>query len=85
MLEGKNLYFVKFEHREGTSAKGVDYEFSNITLSDGLESFQLPLDINLVKQAEQLNRKDKINIVVDLQIGFNNRINLKVIEITKLG
>lgn len=78
MLKGEGLIYVKHEHRAGVSKDGRDYEFANVTLSDGLESFPLPLDFTVVPVFEKMNRGDSVDLLIDLDIGFNNRVNLLV-------
>lgn len=85
MLKGEKLYFVESEHRRGTNKDGVPYEFANITLSDGLESFKIPLSLDLVNSIGNLKRKDLINIQVDISIGYNNRINLTVTDLSSVN
>lgn len=62
----KSIKFVKVDHLKGTSKAGNPYEFANITLSDGIESFKLPLDLSIVPTAKMFTRGEDVKVVIDL-------------------
>lgn len=68
----KPLTFVRAEHLTGTSKKtGNPYEICNVTLSDGIESFELPFAPQLVHPLSQLQRGDKVNVFTAVEQRFN--------------
>lgn len=78
MLKGEGLIYVRHEHRKGVSKDGNDYEFANVTLSDGLESFTLNIDFSILPMFDQFRKGEAIDITVDVDIGYNNRISLLI-------
>lgn len=72
MLQGKNLVYIRADKNEGVSTKsGLPYCFANLTLSDGLESFKLDLNPDIVPLLTTFKKGDKVNIVVDVREVFN--------------
>lgn len=72
MLNGK-LSFVKLDHLKGTSQSGHDYEFANVTLSDGLDGFKLNLSLDLVDVVRNFKRGDFVKIALDVRFDeFGN-------------
>lgn len=72
MLTGKNLNFIRAEKVEGVSNKsGLPYCFAHLTVSDGMESFKLDLDPNIVHLVSGFNKGEKVNIFVDVRENFN--------------
>lgn len=66
MLKGEYIY-VDLEHRNGISTKnGQPYNFANVTLSDGLESFTQSIDPELVPSFNGAQRGDKVQISVQI-------------------
>jgi len=82
MLKGEKLVFIRHEHRKGISQKNeMPYEFANVTLSDGLESFKINLDLAIVPIVERFKKGDAVNIVVDVLEGFNNRSDFLITDV----
>lgn len=82
MLKGEGLVFIRHEHRKGISSKtDQPYEFANVTLSDGLESFKLNLDLAIIPMFERFKKGDKITITVDVLEGFNNRPEFLITDV----
>lgn len=72
MLQGKNLNFIRAEKNEGVSKNsGLPYCFANLTVSDGMESFKLDLNPEIVPLMAAFKKGDKVNIVVDVRENFN--------------
>lgn len=84
MLSGE-LIFIRHDRVTGTNDKGVNYDFANITLSDGLESFTLGLDLSILPMVSNLKKGDNINLTVDIaNVGRNVRFSVSdVIKIEK--
>lgn len=70
MLEG-NLLFVETNRIKGTSAKGKDYDFTNLIVSDGFQSVELGMSDHLVDAPvmSQLRKGEKIKLTVDYKRG----------------
>lgn len=82
MFIGEKLVFIRHQHRAGISAKtNKEYEFANVTLSDGLESFTLDVDLSVVKKFEDFRRGDKVVVTLDAVEGFGNNISFVVSNI----
>lgn len=82
MLKGEKLIFIRHEHRQGISQKNdMPYEFANVTLSDGLESFKLNIDLAIVPMFDRFKKGEEINIVIDVLEGFNNRPDFLVTDV----
>lgn len=74
MLEGKNLIFIRHERNTGVGKESnKPYDFANLTLSDGLESFKMPIEPHLTesKLMHDLKKGDKVTITVDVFENFN--------------
>lgn len=74
MLQGKNLTYIRHERNQGIGKNsGQPYDFANITLSDGLESFKLDLKPELTEKStlENLRKGDKVTVIVDVYENFN--------------
>lgn len=70
MFEGVYT-FLRAQRNSGVAAKtGKDYDFSTITISDGLESVQLETTPEVVEKSNSLKRGDKI--LVALLVYKNN-------------
>ncbi|MEK5234092.1 hypothetical protein MHB42_20600 [Lysinibacillus sp. FSL K6-0232] len=85
MLESvKPLVFIRAERNKGYSEKSKkDYDFANITLSDGLESLKVDIQPELVEQCQTLYKKgDNVVITVDIT-EVNNRARFIVTKIKK--
>lgn len=85
MLEStKPLVFIRTERNKGYSeAKKKDYDFANITLSDGLESMKIDIVPELAEQYQNVFKKgEKVVITVDMSES-NNRLKFVVTEVKK--
>lgn len=85
MLEStKPLVFIRSERNKGYSEKSKkDYDFANITLSDGLESMKLDIVPELAEQCQTAFKKgEKVVITVDISES-NNRTKFVVSEVKK--
>lgn len=75
MLTGVFTY-IRAERNQGISKpeKGSKpYDFCNVTLSDGIESFQLDLEPNAyLTSIEGLKKGDKVDIEVEVGERFKN-------------
>ena len=72
LVNDKKLLFVGANRVKGTSKKtNAEYDFANIEVSDGIGSFELPLEVHL---AETLNRDlargQEIKVRVDIRKQF---------------
>lgn len=81
MLSG-NLIFIRHDRIQGTNDKGNNYDFANVTLSDGLESFTLGLDLSILPMVQNFRRGDNVLLTVDLQNQGRN-VRLIVSDIKK--
>lgn len=82
MLKGK-LKYIRHARIQGVSNKNqLPYDFANITLSDGDESFKLDLTTNLAETRllQDLKKGTMVNIEVDV-IQDNNRTQFIVSDI----
>lgn len=80
MLKGE-LVYIRHEHRSGIGkTSGEPYEFANVTLSDGLESIKLNIDLQIVPMFEGFKKGEKIAITVDLIEAFN-RLDLLIVDV----
>lgn len=87
MLKGEKLTYIRHERNTGVGNKsGKPYDFANITLSDGIESFKLDLKPELTeyKEVAELKKGDKITITVDIFERFKETSYI-VSEIRKLA
>lgn len=85
MLESrKPLVFIRAERNKGYSEKKQkDYDFANITLSDGLESLKVDINPELVEHCHSAFKKgDKVAITVDIT-EMNSRTVFVVTEVKK--
>lgn len=74
MLKGDNLTYIRHDRMQGIGAKsGKPYDFANVTLSDGLESFKLDIRPEMTESSKvlALRKGDKVNIKVDVFENFN--------------
>lgn len=87
MLESKKpLVFIRSERNKGYSEKSKkDYDFANITLSDGLESLKMDIVPELAEQYQNSFKKgDNVVITVDISES-NNRTKFIVSEVKKVS
>jgi len=78
----KPLVFIRAERNKGYSEKSKkDYDFANITLSDGLESLKMDITPDLVANLD-FRKGDKVVITVDVSES-NNRTKFMVTEVKK--
>lgn len=91
MLEGKNLTFIRADRMQGTGKNGRPYDFANVTLSDGLESFKIDIKPEMTERPEVYNLKkgDKVDIKVDIYENFNRTAfivsDIKYVTNAKVG
>lgn len=80
----KPLVFIRAERNKGYSEKSKkDYDFANITLSDGLESLKMDIVPELAEQTQSLFKKgDNVVITVDISEA-NNRTKFVVSNVKK--
>lgn len=80
----KPLVFIRAERNKGYSEKSKkDYDFANITLSDGLESLKMDIVPELAEQYQSSFKKgDNVVITVDIS-EMNNRTKFVVTEVKK--
>jgi len=80
----KPLKFIRTERNKGYSEKKQkEYDFANITLSDGLESLKMDIVPELVEQYQsQFKKGDNVVITVDMNES-NNRLQFVVTEVKK--
>lgn len=71
MLQGKNLTFIRAELIEGVSKHNKEYSICNITLSDGLESFKLNMQKEVMGFISAFKKGDKVNIEIDVVENYN--------------
>jgi len=78
------LIFIRAERNKGYSEKSKkDYDFANITLSDGLESLKMDIVPELAEQYKNSFKKgDNVVITVDVS-ELNNRARFVVTEVKK--
>jgi hypothetical protein len=78
----KPLVFIRAERNKGYSEKSKkDYDFANITLSDGLESLKMDINPELVPT---LSFKKGDNVIVTVDVSeSNNRTKFVVSEVKK--
>lgn len=84
---GKRLTYIRHERNAGVSSKsGKPYDFCNITLSDGLESFVMDMEHHLNESPDllDLNKGDLINLKIDVYESFN-RTQFKVVGVKKVN
>ena len=87
MLESKKpLVFIRSERNKGYSEKSKkDYDFANITLSDGLESLKMDIVPELAEQYQNSFKKGD-NVVINVDISeSNNRTKFIVSEVKKVS
>lgn len=81
MLSGK-FTFIRHEHNQGFSEKSKkDYDFASITLSDGIESFDIDLEQAVIPSLAGLKKGDEVNIQVEIGIRFK-RTAFKVVNVS---
>lgn len=81
MLRGKYT-FIRHEHNQGYSEKSKkDYDFASITLSDGIESFDMDLEQTVIPSLAGLRKGDEVNIEVETSIRFK-RTAFKVVNVS---
>jgi len=66
MLKGNDLRFIRANRMTGTNKKGNPYDFADITLSDGMESFKLEVKPELVPLLDTYKKGEKVDINVDV-------------------
>ena len=82
MFVGEKLVYIRHQHMSGISNKNQQpYEFANVTLSDGLESFDLNIELTKVSLFTNLKRGDSVIVTLDIGDSFGNRINFVVSDI----
>lgn len=86
-FEGKEIIFVKSNRVKGVSQKNQkEYDFGQLTVSDGLESMQLPCEPVLAEKASnQFKRGDKILITVDAVLNNYDRVDFSVTDLRLAG
>lgn len=92
MLKGENLTYIRHDRMQGIGTKsGKPYDFANVTLSDGLESFKLDVRPEMTEssQVQNLRKGDKVNIKVDVYENFNKTAfmvsDIKAVIVAKVG
>ncbi|PJO44101.1 hypothetical protein [Lysinibacillus xylanilyticus] len=80
----KPLKFIRAERNKGYSEKSKkDYDFANITLSDGLESLKIDIVPELAEQYQNTFKKgDNVVITIDMTES-NNRLKFVVTDVKK--
>lgn len=78
------LVFIRAERNRGYSEKSKkDYDFANITLSDGLESLKVDIEPELAERCQGAFKKgDNVVITVDIS-EMNNRARFVVTDVKK--
>lgn len=74
MLQGKKLTYIRHARNKGIGAKsGQPYDFANIILSDGLESFKLDMKPELAETRllQDIKKGAVVNIDVDVYENFD--------------
>lgn len=70
MLKG-NYTFIRATRNEGTSQKtNKPFDIGNLTVSDGLESFDMDIKPSLVPTLGHIQKGDKIEVDVEVTTGF---------------
>lgn len=81
MLAGEYT-FIRHEHNQGFSEKSKkDYDFASVTLSDGIESFDMDLEQKVIPSLAGLSKGDKVQILVEPGIRFKRTV-FKVVEVS---
>lgn len=87
MLKGTNLIYIRHERNKGIGKNsGLPYDFANITLSDGIESFKLDIKTDLIetKTLQDIKKGEKISVHVDIFENFNKTAFI-VSDVQKVG
>lgn len=74
MLQGKKLTYIRHARNKGVGTKsGNPYDFANIILSDGLESFKLDMKPELAETRllQDIKKGTVVNIEVDVFENFD--------------
>lgn len=70
MLNGE-FVFIRAERIEGISSKtNKPYDIGKLTVSDGLESFDMDINPNLVPMLGHITKGDKVKLNVEVTPGF---------------
>jgi len=74
MLQGKNLTYIRHERNRGIGNKSQQpYDFANIILSDGLESFKLDMkpELSEVRLLQDIKKGAVVNVEIDVYEKFD--------------
>lgn len=86
MFMGQELVYIRHSRNKGIGKESKKaYDFCNITLSDGLESFDLEMEPHLDESPDlvNLNKGDVVNLKIDVYQSFN-RTQFKVVDVKKV-
>lgn len=76
MFKGNGLIYIRHERNKGISKTDKEYDFANLTLSDGLESFKVSIEPYLCETPllQNLKKGDKVSVSLEAFENFGKTV-----------